>query len=141
MTIYRAEGAYCPVCNGDLSSALPERGGQRSPKADDLTVCSHCTGYLRYVPDGSGGIRLDVLGRDDFERLPEFYQAGLMQSRGEFLALKEQGKSVQPTKFEAVLAKEIFRLKNQAAIAAVALCGCCHCKAGDSFNCNYRRRA
>ena len=132
---------YCPACQEDLSLVIRERGPERSPEAGDQTVCGHCLTMLKYVEPEPGELRLDVISREEFEGMAEQHQAALMQVQGKMNELKRQVGSAQPSRFEAILAVEITKLKRRVTALEASACACCYCSSGDGLNCNYKRRA
>jgi hypothetical protein len=145
-------GLVCPVCSKDLTFAKNERGESRPPRAGDQTVCGHdgCWAFLRYaeivytcrcqsVPCGcpKGDLRLDLISEEEFNALPDQLSTGLLQARGE---LQGMFRATQPTRYEAALAVELTALKQRVrTLEAQRSCSCCYCKAGDGFNCMFRR--
>ncbi len=142
MDMYANATLFCPNCQADLAVSMPEKNDQgRAPQHGDRTVCSGCLTYLHYYQPAPNELRLDVIDRDEFERLPEQSQAALMQVRGELLARQEHERHAKPTRFETALAIEVTELKHRVQAMEVAACSCLYCQSGDGFNCLYRRRA
>lgn len=130
---------YCPVCNADLRLAHAERGPDRPPKNQDLTVCHECLSFLRYVEPEPGLLRLDHLSDALYQQLPEKDQAALLQVRGQVQIVKQTQGSAQPTIYEAALNNALFEQQRKIQRLEAVSCPCAQCRAGEPYSCHYRR--
>lgn len=72
----------CPKCDGSLDMASAEEGEDRSPRADDQTVCAHCLCFMRFVEPAPGMLALELISTEEFDGMSEFRQRDLLQTQG-----------------------------------------------------------
>jgi hypothetical protein len=124
---------WCPACEANLSIAQAKENDKgRAPLHNDLTVCTACLIYLRYV-ETMEGLTLRVVERDEFEQLPEQHQGALIQQRAHLTACGAGYVGAPP--LGAILAAEIVKLKKRMARMEADQCGCRYCQGGDGLNC------